>query len=96
MDRIIHHIHRVRRQPEEVRQTILHVLTISFGVILFLLWVLSIGSGPSSSDSSQALENDLAPFSALKANLTDGFNSISGEANTDTEIQGGLELDTTY
>jgi len=96
MEKIIHHVRRVRNQPEHVRQSILHILTLACGVILFTLWVFSLGSGPSETDTSQTLNEDLAPFSALKANLTDGFNSISDGANTEIQTDPELELDTTY
>ena len=41
MKKIIHHI---RRQPEEVRRHILHILTIVAAIILLLLWVYSLGT----------------------------------------------------
>jgi hypothetical protein len=98
MEKIIHHVKRVRNQPEHIRQSILHILTLASGVILFILWVFSLGSGPSDTNTSQTLKENLAPLSALKANLTDGFNSISDGSNTDmqTETDPELELDTTY
>jgi hypothetical protein len=96
MRRIIHHIRKVRSQPEDVRQSILHILTLASGVVLFLLWVLSLGGGSSDADTSQTLETNLTPFSSLKANLSDGFNNISAGSNPEVQNDPELELDTTY
>ncbi len=74
MRKIIHHL---RRQPEEVRRHILHVLTICFGVILLLLWIYSLGSSFSNPDTQAKINNDLKPFSALKDGLVGGYKSMS-------------------
>ena len=60
-------IYHLRRQPEEVRTQILHFLTVVAGVILFSLWVYSLGTGLSSEETQVKVKNDLEPFSALKA-----------------------------
>lgn len=74
MKKIIHHI---RNQSEEVRRHILHVLTIIFAIILALLWIYSLGTNLSNPDTQAKISNDLKPFSALKANIVDGYQSIS-------------------
>lgn len=74
MKKIIHHL---RGQSEEVRRHILHVSTAVFGVILLILWIYSLGVSLTSSDAQTKVKNDLKPFSALKANLIDGYKSIS-------------------
>ena len=74
MRKIIHHL---RRQPEEVRRHILHVLTICFGVILLLLWIYSLGRSFSNPDTQAKINNDLKPFSALKDGLVGGSKSRS-------------------
>ncbi len=74
MKKIIHHI---RRQPEKVRRHILHALTVVSAVILFFLWVYSLGTSLVSSDTQIKVNNDLKPFSALKDNLIGGYKSIS-------------------
>lgn len=74
MKKIIHHI---RRQPEKVRRHILHVLTISFGVVLLLLWVYSLGTSLTSSDIQTKVENDIKPFVTLKDNLIGGYKSLN-------------------
>ena len=67
-------IHRLRRQPEEVRRHILHVVTIIFAVILLSLWVYSLGTN---FGSDEAGNNAANPFSAIKDNLIGGYESIS-------------------
>ncbi|OGI67865.1 hypothetical protein A2738_03220 [Candidatus Nomurabacteria bacterium RIFCSPHIGHO2_01_FULL_42_15] len=74
MKKIIHHL---RSQPEEVRRHILHVSTIVAGIILVLLWIYSLGTSLSDPDKQAKTNNDLKPFSALKANLIGGYQSIS-------------------
>jgi len=70
-------IHHIRRQSEEVRRHILHVLIAVFSVVLFLLWIYSLGTTLTSSDTQAKISQDLKPLSALKANLIGGYNSIS-------------------
>ncbi|OGI76200.1 hypothetical protein A3C67_03220 [Candidatus Nomurabacteria bacterium RIFCSPHIGHO2_02_FULL_42_19] len=72
-------IHRLRRQPEHIRTYVLHALTIVAGVILFSLWVYSLGTDLTAKDTQAELKNDLQPFSALKDNLIGGYNSIIGQ-----------------
>lgn len=73
MEKIIHHI---RKQPEEVRRHILHVLIVVFGVILILLWIYSLGRTLTNPDTQTKVNQDLKPFSALKANIVGGYESI--------------------
>jgi hypothetical protein len=75
MKRIIHHI---RKQPEEIKRHILRILILCFAIILFFLWIYSLGKTLTSTDTEAKINQDLKPFSALKANLIDGYNSISG------------------
>ena len=81
MKRIIHHI---RRQPEEVRRHILHVLTIVFAVILLFFWVYSLGTNITNPDTQAKINNDLKPLSALKGNIIGGYQSMT-EPNQETE-----------
>lgn len=74
MKKIIHHL---RKQPEEVRMHILHVLTAGMAVILLVLWVYSLGKTITNSDTQEKVENDLKPFSVLKDNLVGGYQSLS-------------------
>ncbi|KKS04701.1 MAG: hypothetical protein UU82_C0010G0014 [Candidatus Nomurabacteria bacterium GW2011_GWC2_41_8] len=73
MKRIIHHI---RKQPEEVRRHILHILTFTAAVVLILLWIYFLGTTLSSPDTQAKMSQDLKPLSALKDNMTGGYNSI--------------------
>ena len=73
MRKIIHHI---RRQPEHIKKHILHILTAVFAVVLVLLWVYSLGTNFTDTSTQAKMDQDLKPFSALKANLIDGYNSL--------------------
>lgn len=66
MKKILHHI---RKQPEETRKHILHLLTIIFGIILLSLWVYSLGSNLSNEDTQNRIKQDIKPFSILKDTL---------------------------
>jgi hypothetical protein len=70
-------IHNLRKQPEEVRTHILHVLTIGAAIVMVTLWVYSLGRNLTSTETQVKLEEDIQPFSALKANLIGGYNSIT-------------------
>lgn len=74
----------MRHQSEEVRRHILHVSIVVCGAILLLLWIYSLGTNLTNSDTQAKINNDLKPFSALKANLIDGYKSIS-EPNINTQ-----------
>lgn len=73
MEKIIHHI---RKQPEEVRRHILHILIVAFAIILILLWVYSLGRTLTNPSTQRKVNQDLKPFSALKANIVGGYESI--------------------
>jgi hypothetical protein len=81
MEKIIHnvhrHVHRVRNQPEHVRRRILHITTVVFAVILFLLWVVSLGRNFTNEDIRTQARDEAAPLSALKANILGGYKSIT-------------------
>jgi len=66
MKRIIHHI---RKQPEEVRRHILHILTFVAAALLILLWIYSLGTTLTSPDTRAKMSQDLQPFSALKDSI---------------------------
>ena len=74
MKRIIHHI---RRQPEGIKRSILHLLTVIIAIVLFLLWIYSLGTSFNNPETKIKISNDLKPFSALKDNLAGGYKSIS-------------------
>ncbi|KKQ20789.1 MAG: hypothetical protein US33_C0012G0002 [Parcubacteria group bacterium GW2011_GWC1_36_9] len=74
MKKIIHHI---RKQPEKVRRHILHVMTVVIAVVLIFLWLYSLGTNLTDSNTQIKVSNDLKPFSALKDNLIGGYKSLS-------------------
>ena len=90
MRNIIHHI---RKQPEEVRRHILHILTAMFAVVLFFLWVYSLGTNLTNTSTQAKIDQDLKPFSALKANMINGYNDIS-QPSTDTSTNSNSDLKT--
>lgn len=67
----------LKSQPEAVRRHILHVSTIVCAIILILLWMYSLGNNISNPDTQAKVGNELKPFSALKANIMDGYQSLS-------------------
>lgn len=73
MKKIIHHI---RRQPDHIKRHILHIVTGVFAVVLVLLWIYSLGTNFTDTSTQAKMDQDLKPFSALKANLIDGYNSL--------------------
>jgi hypothetical protein len=75
-------IHNIRKQPEEIRRHVLHILIFIFAIVLFLLWVYSLGTNLTSEENQAKINQDLKPFSALKDNIVGGFNSIN-EFNSD-------------
>ena len=74
MRKIIHHL---RRQSEQTRTHVLHVSTITAGLILILLWIYSLGANFSNKDTQAKINNDLKPLTALKDNLIGGYKSLS-------------------
>lgn len=85
MKKIIHHI---RRQPEEVKRHILHLLVIVAAIILILLWIYSLGTSLANPDTQTKVNNDLKPFATLKNNLIGGFQSIANpDLNTQPNVQ---------
>lgn len=67
-------IHNLRNRPEEERRHILHIFTFFGAIIMLVLWSLSLGKTLGSADTKAKLQQDLQPFSELKANLVDGYD----------------------
>lgn len=67
----------MRRQPEEVKRHILHITTGVFAVVLFLLWIYSLGTTLVDKDNQAKVNQDMQPISALKANLIGGYKSMT-------------------
>ena len=79
--KIIHHIHKLRKQPEENRRHILHILIVIIGIIMVVLWTYSLGRSISNPDTKIKMKQDLQPFSVLKDNLVGGYKSVSGQSS---------------
>ncbi len=80
MYKIIHHIRNLRSKPVQTRVHLLHVFTIVAGVVLLIAWVYSFGSDIASPSTQAGIQNSFQPFSALKSNLVDGYNSLSNNS----------------
>ncbi|HEY4513451.1 MAG TPA: hypothetical protein VJH06_02990 [Candidatus Paceibacterota bacterium] len=88
MEKIIHHIIKIRRQPEHIKRHILYALTLFFGIILSLLWIYSLGTTFTNPDTQEEISDELKPFSALKDNLVGGYNTLTApEEDTSAETQ---------
>jgi hypothetical protein len=68
-------IHNLRKKPEAVRRHILHVLIVVCAFILVLLWIYSLGNNLENPDTEARMSQELKPFSALKNNLVNGYQS---------------------
>ena len=77
-------IHRLRQKPEKERRQILYFITIVLAFFMILLWTFTLGRTFTSKETKIKAQHDLKPFSALKANLVDGYNSIGGMSSSKT------------
>ena len=66
MKKLIRHI---RKQPEETKRHILHLLTVIAAILLLTLWAYSLGTNLSNEDTQIKIEQGLKPFSVLKDNI---------------------------
>jgi hypothetical protein len=73
MKKIIHHS---RKQSEEDRRHILHITIVAIGIVMILLWSLSLGKSIASPKTKEKIKQDLKPFSVLKDSMVGGINSI--------------------
>ncbi len=69
MKKIIHYIKHIKKQPEETRRHILHLLTIIAAVVLLTFWVYSLGTNFANKDTQTKIQQGLKPFSVLKDNI---------------------------
>jgi hypothetical protein len=78
-----------------VRRNILYISTTVFAVILFFLWIYSLGVTFTNSDTQVKINQDLKPLSAIKNDMVDGYNSISQPSTTDMTPNENTDLNTT-
>ncbi len=90
MKKIIHHVKKIRTQPEHIRRSVLHITVGIFAVILFLLWVYSLGTTMRSPEVKAKVYQEVKPFSILKDNISGQYNNLSG---SDSEIDLSSELE---
>ncbi len=81
MKKLILHL---RKQPEEVRRHILHILIFVAAVVMIILWVSSLSKSFSNPDTQAKMKQDLQPFSTLKDNLVGG-STATGDTNSYTQ-----------
>ena len=87
-------IHKIRRQPEEIRRHVLHLFTLIFAIILVFLWVYSLGSSLTNPNTQTGISQDLKPFSALKDNMTSGYNDISQPSTDSNSVNSSTDSST--
>jgi len=80
-------IHKLRNRSEEERRHILHITTFVLGLFMVLLWTFTLGGTITKKETAIKLQQDLQPFSALKDNIVEGFNSIKSTASSSTNTQ---------
>jgi hypothetical protein len=69
MKKIIYHL---RRQPEEVRRHVLHIIIFILAIVMITLWIFSLSKNLSDKDTQIKMKQDLQPFSELKDNIVNG------------------------
>lgn len=72
-------VRHLRNKPEEERRHILNLFMFFVIVFMFILWIFSLGQTLGNPESKVKIKKDLQPFSVLKSNLIDGFNSTTGD-----------------
>jgi len=70
-------IRNLRKQPEETRRHILHIVTITAAIVLIILWSYSLGKNLTNPDVKEKIKQDLKPFSVLKDNIVGCYKNIS-------------------
>lgn len=82
MKKIIHHL---RKQSEADRRHVLHITITIIGIIMILLWSLSLGKSIANPKTKTRIKEDLKPFSVLKEGMVGGIGNIKGENTSPTE-----------
>lgn len=77
MQKLRNFIHRLRNRSEEERRHLLHIFTFIFGIIVVVLWILSLSKSLTTEETKIKVKNDLEPFSILKDNLVESYESAT-------------------
>jgi len=72
-------IHNLRQKPEQTRRHIVHIFMVIVGAILVSLWIWSLGKTFSNPEVQTKMKQDLQPFTLLKDNIVNGYNSVTTE-----------------
>ena len=59
----------------------MHVITIILAVLLFIVWVYTLGTGLKNENVQTKAKEDLEPLSALKDNFISGYKSIQEDSS---------------
>ena len=62
-------VKNLREKPEEERRHILHITVFVLALILFMLWVFSLGTRFSGPENRREIQEDLEPFNLLKDSI---------------------------
>ncbi|MBP6060849.1 MAG: hypothetical protein KA515_02530 [Candidatus Pacebacteria bacterium] len=62
-------IHKLRKQPDQVKRHILHFSTMVAGMALFSIWLFTLGGNLNDTTTKINMKENLAPLSVLKSNL---------------------------
>ena len=77
MQKIRNFIHRLRNRSEEERRHLLHIFTFVFAIIIVVLWIFSLSKSLTTEETKIKVKNDLEPFSILKDNLVESYESAT-------------------
>lgn len=74
-------VHHLRSKPEEERRQMLSLSMILVCVVMVILWTWSLGSNIKDPETKIEVKEGLKPFSVLKSNLIDSWNSATKETS---------------
>lgn len=86
MEKIKKVVRHLRNRPEKERRHILHISMFVIVGFMFVLWIFSLGTTFNEPEEKIQVKESLKPFSVLKSNLLDGYNSISNEGTIPEDV----------
>ena len=70
-------LENLRNKSEEVRRHLLHIIVLSIGIMLLVIWVFTLNRNINDKDTKEKISNNVEVFSSLKDNLVEGYQGIS-------------------
>jgi amino acid permease len=64
-------INNLRNRSEEERRHILNIVSLICGIILFIIWIYSLGATIFNNQTQQEIKKDFEPFKMLKDSILD-------------------------